>query len=225
MTRAPGTFLRWHYPAQVPRVDDARPQPCPKARLRRWSPSQPGCPELPGCRCRHRRCRHSHCIGPSGSVGQPVVPARARSMAWAVNRTSRVRTDARDRVSTSMSAPAAPRVSWSPDDPEPVLSRCAEQVEHQPVGQGQPADVRGDRRGGLVAHARGVVDAHRCGGHRVSRMPQGAVTLPPWRPERVAPGQPATDTIDPRKLRCGLHTSPGRSDLLGGGHRGDRVGP
>jgi hypothetical protein len=38
-----GTSLRWHYPAQVPRVDDAS---TPTA----WSPSQPGCPELPGCR-------------------------------------------------------------------------------------------------------------------------------------------------------------------------------
>ncbi len=54
-----------------------------------------------------------------------------------------------------------------PQEPEPLLAGRAEQVQHHLLVEADPAEVEGDRGGGLAADARRLVDADARLGHRL----------------------------------------------------------
>ena len=56
-------------------------------------------------------------------------------------------------MSTSTSAPHRAPAQVVPHRPEPGLTRCTEEVEHEIVGYGEPAEVHGHRGGGLLGRA------------------------------------------------------------------------
>jgi hypothetical protein len=69
-------------------------------------------------------------------------------------------------VSARTTAPRAPLGELVPHEPEPFLSGCAEQVEHQVLTEGDASEVHGDGGGPLALDTADVIDRAACLGEQ-----------------------------------------------------------